>query len=188
MPDSKLDPVSYNILNHAIFWTRVQNIATKNWTSYNILNPGFIILWLRYNESGFKILWLRNIEPPYIIHRFRILWLWDNDPLLVFIVRRRGSKILWLHNIEPLPPYTIRVGIQNIVVARYWPPVGFHDVRRRGFKILWPRYIESPSPNILRVGIQRILVVKQKYWFSWLRGGGSKYYGCDILNPPPQTF
>jgi hypothetical protein len=31
---------------------------------HNILNPGFIILWLQYDEPRFKILWLRNIEPP----------------------------------------------------------------------------------------------------------------------------
>jgi hypothetical protein len=80
-------------------------------------------------RKGFKILWLRNIEPPpsHIHHKGGIhnIVLRDIDHLLVFIVRRRGFKILWLRNIDPLPIH-LKGGIQNIVIARYGPPVGFH--------------------------------------------------------------
>jgi hypothetical protein len=112
---------------------------------------------------------------------FRILWLWDNDPHLVFIVRRRWFKILWLRYIEP--PSPIRVGIQNIVVARYWPPVGFHDVRRRGFKILWPRYIEPPSLNILRVGIQKIWLRDIDLLVSMVKRRGFKILWPRYIEP-----
>jgi hypothetical protein len=55
---------------HIIFWTPRYfgpgfKISLRNIDPpYHILNPGFIILWLRYNEPGFKILWLRNIQLP----------------------------------------------------------------------------------------------------------------------------
>jgi hypothetical protein len=58
-------------------------------------------------------------------------------------------------------------------------------VRRRGFKILWLR-LTNPKKNIFRLRIQNTLT----YWYPWLEGRGSKYYGYDISTPPPplKTF
>jgi hypothetical protein len=60
-------------------------------------------------------------------------------------------------------------------------------VKRKRFKILWLQNIEPLSRKHFKGKDSKYYggETLTSFWFSWLGGGGSKYYGCDISKPSP---
>jgi hypothetical protein len=124
---------------------------------------------------------------------------WDSEyngsetwALLISMIRTRGFKMVWPWNIEPTtispPPYilSLRVMVQNVMVIKHWPPVGF--LWLEGVQNMTAKY-QTSSPIHLKVGIQDKVWLwdSDPCWFLWL-GGDSKYYGHGINIEPPPSY
>ena len=110
---------------------------------------------------------------------FAIIWFWDITYWFSWL-EGGGSKYYGC-DISTTHPQTIfRLGIWNNMVLRHYVLVSM--VKRRGFKILWLRYIEEKKTQTHFQGgdSEYYGCETLTYWFPWLGGGGSKYYGRDI--------
>jgi hypothetical protein len=69
---------------------------------------------------------------------------------LISMVRRRVFKVLSLWNIETPPPSILRVGSQNDMVVRHWPPFDFYGHgREEGVQNIMAAKYETPPPLLI---------------------------------------